>query len=354
LLRMVVPLVLVLLVLAADLVLLLSVADNRLFLKEARAVNRNFADGAPDDDSIKVARLSSGLIRYRDMNPRGKNVILGFPGWQESLYEFPQALHTKLEKLDIRGIMIERPGVGPVSTARPGYDLSDWAGVVDEFDKTVLDGQPISIVGHSAGGVYALACAKLASVRALGLVASPEPTTYGSFLRMFFVHNGFEPAAVIGLQLFPHAILPELQSSCQQMLHDWKSYKIGMIEALGPTDGAMIDQHDDEVRHNMVTSIVQGAAASLDDGRGMFSPWPLTPGDTTHLPIVIFRGAHDQFIPFAATQDLQERFAPNATRVEFSDMGHSPAISHYEQIFEVVGKLHVQEEAKRASSRYAK
>jgi pimeloyl-ACP methyl ester carboxylesterase len=116
----------------------------------------------------------------------------------------------------------------------------------------------------------------------------------------------------------------------------------------------MINQNDDEFRQNMVTSILQGAAASLDDGRGMFSPWPLTPEDTTRLPVVIFRGARDQLIPLAATQDLQERFAPNATRMEFPDMGHQPALSHYEQIFEVVGKLHLQEEAKRVSGGYTR
>ena len=171
----------------ADIVSILSVEDNRRFLKDTRVANPDFPESPPHDDSIKVARLSSGLIRYRDMNPQGRNVVLGFPGWQESLYEFPLALDTKLKELDIRGIVIERPGIGPVSTAWPGYDLADWAGLVEEFDKTVLDGRPISIVGHSAGGVYALACAKLACVRALGLVASPAPMTYGSFFRMFFV-----------------------------------------------------------------------------------------------------------------------------------------------------------------------
>ena len=101
-------------------------------------------------------------------------MVLGFHGFQESLYEFPLALKTKLEELDIRGIFIDRPGIGPVSTPWPGHDLADWAGLVEEFDKTVLDSRPISIVGHSAGGVYALACAKLACVRALALVSSPR------------------------------------------------------------------------------------------------------------------------------------------------------------------------------------
>ena len=63
------------------------------------------------------------------------------------------------------------------------------------------------------------------------------------------------------------------------------------------------------------------------------SPWPLTLADTTRVPILIFRGAGDQIVPLAATQELQRRFAPNATRIDFPDMGHQPALSHYEQIF---------------------
>jgi hypothetical protein len=52
----------------------------------------------------------------------------------------------------------------------------------------------------------------------------------------------------------------------------------------------------------------------------------------------------------AATQDLQRRFAPQATRTDFADMGHQPALSHYEKIFEAVAKLHIQEEQKRLAS----
>jgi pimeloyl-ACP methyl ester carboxylesterase len=65
------------------------------------------------------------------------------------------------------------------------------------------------------------------------------------------------------------------------------------------------------------------------------------------VPIVIFRGADEQLLPLATTQELQRRFAPHATRMELQNMGHQPALSHYERIFEVVRTLHVQEETKR-------
>ena len=45
---------------------LISVTDNRLFLKdeESPADKRDFAENSPEDRTIQVARLSSGLIRY--------------------------------------------------------------------------------------------------------------------------------------------------------------------------------------------------------------------------------------------------------------------------------------------------
>jgi len=64
-----------------------------------------------------------------------------------------------------------------------------WAHLVEEFDGIVLNNQPVSIVGHSAGGLYALACAKLACVRALALVSSPTPMTILSLFRTLYHHD---------------------------------------------------------------------------------------------------------------------------------------------------------------------
>jgi pimeloyl-ACP methyl ester carboxylesterase len=327
----------------------ISVEDNRLFLKEEESLVRKpgFPESPSDDKSLRVARLSSGFIRYRVMNPQGRNLVLGFHGLQESLYGFPLALEPTLKNLDIQGIFIDRPGIGPVSTPWPGHDLADWAGLVEEFDKKVLDSRPISIIGNSAGGVYALACAKLACVRALGLVGTPAPLTYGSFFRTFFDYDAYWQEMVIGLELFPHKLLPDVQLMCQQISYDWKSYFIDLLKAEGPIAGAVLTQNEDAFRKSMGTAVLQGAAPTIDDFRRLISPWPLTLADTTRVPILIFRGAGDQIVPLSATQELQTRFAPHATRIDLPDLGHEPALKHFELIFSMVGKLHVQEEEKR-------
>lgn len=175
-------------------------------------------------------------------------------------------------------------------------------------------------------------------------MSSGPPTTTGSFFALFFDYDISLQAILIGLDLFPHALLPELQRQCQQMLHDWVAFKADMVKTLGAMDAEMIERNDDAFRENMITSVLQGAAQSMDDLRRVRSPWPLGLSDTSRVPTLIFRGAGDQLIPLAATQYLQRRFVPNATMIEFPDMGHQPALSHYERVFAAVRKLHVHEE----------
>jgi pimeloyl-ACP methyl ester carboxylesterase len=339
---------------AADALSMIFVLDNRRFVKDEKASMAQF--GYPEDpsidSSIKVARLSSGLVRYRVVNPQGRRLVLGFHGFQESLEEFPPSLEAALKKIDMQGIFIDRPGIGPVSTPQPGLNLAAWPRLVEEFDREVLDKQPISIIGHSAGGVYALACAKLACVRALALVCSPIPMTVGSLLRTLYHHDVQYDPAEIGVELLPHSLIPLAQQACQQILNDWPSYFKEMLNVVGPFDRAFLTQNENEFRKNTVTSALQGAEALIEDLRGFLSPWPLTRADTARLPILIFNGAGDEIVRPSAAQELESHFAPNALLFPpFKDMGHFPALTHYELIFAELAKVLVQKEETLAHAR---
>jgi len=97
----------------ADIASAISVEDNRRFLKAEKAHARelDFPESPADDKSIEVAHLSSGLLRYRVVNPQGKRLVLGFHGFQESLEEFPSVLETTLKNLDIQGILSTGQGL---------------------------------------------------------------------------------------------------------------------------------------------------------------------------------------------------------------------------------------------------
>jgi hypothetical protein len=124
----------------ADGIFALSVKNNWLFLEAERTDAGK--TGAPidpsDDKSIKVASLSTGLIRYRVLNPQGRHLVLGFHGFLDSLEVFPPELETKLKSLDIQGVFLDRPGIGPVSTRLPGLNFETWPRVVEEFVERVL------------------------------------------------------------------------------------------------------------------------------------------------------------------------------------------------------------------------
>lgn len=326
----------------------LSVKDNWIFL-EAEKTDAG-KTGVPfdpsDDKSIKVARLATGLIRYRVLNPQGRNLVLGFHGFLDSLEVFPPELETKLKSLDIQGVFLDRPGIGPVSTRLPGLSFEAWPRLVEEFVQRVLNNQPISIIGHSAGGLYALSCAKLACVRALALVCSITPVTFASVLRSVYHHLSFDPAK-LGVELFPHLLIPVAQQICDQIRGN--DFQLGW-SWLGPEDRAFVTQNEKAFRKNAETSVAQGAESIVEDVRGFLSPWPLTPADTARIPILIFNGTGDQVVRPSEAQELQTHFAPYA-RVfpPFEGMGHLPTLKHYELIFTELGKVHIQSSIRRSS-----
>jgi pimeloyl-ACP methyl ester carboxylesterase len=232
-----------------------SVYDNWRFFEaeKAHVTEFGFPPVPTNDPSIKVADLPNGRISYEVLNPQGKNVVLVFPGFYQSFHGFPPGLEPTSRNLDIQGIFLERPGVG-ISTLRPGLDLAGWAHLVEEFIKKVLNNQDVSIIGHSAGGLYALACAKLACVRALALFGCPPPMTLGSFLRKLY-RVGWHDDLTGDLDLIftPHRLIPGAQETCEALLHDWKKGIFDfLLNYFGPGDEAFLTQNENAHRQGMV------------------------------------------------------------------------------------------------------
>jgi pimeloyl-ACP methyl ester carboxylesterase len=330
----------------ADTASAISVEDNRLFLKEEEALARKpgFPESPSDDKSIEVARLSSGLMRFRRLNPQGSRLVLGIHGLGVSLEGFRPELEPILKDLDMQGIFPDRPGIGPVSTPWPGHDLADWAQLVGEFANKVWGTKRVkkgvSIIGHSAGGVYALACAKLACVKALALVCSVTPLSLGSFLKNFFNYDLPTKVWVLAVEFLPHMLLPGTRAARQQILYDWKKEFANTLEINSPMDRAVLIQDEDNFRKMTQEAVMQGPEAMIEDFRRMLSPWPVTPADTARVPVLdIFSGAGDGLATQSITKQLQAEFAPNARRFPpFDDMGHVPTLEHWKRMFEKLGE----------------
>lgn len=129
----------------------------------------------PGPDTGGALRLVDGrLLSYGDYGPRdGKPVILCHH-LLGSRREKPDD-ESLLERLGVRLIVPERPGVG-LSTASDNSSLAGWVEDIRQLADH-LGLQRFSILGYSTGGPYAAACAALLKGRVtrLGLVASLMP-----------------------------------------------------------------------------------------------------------------------------------------------------------------------------------
>lgn len=122
-------------------------------------------------------QLSGGrLLGYRERgDPAGLPLLLfhGMPGSRLDLEHL--GVHEALRARGLRGIALDRPGIG-LSEPLPKRRVLDWPADVRAFADARGIGR-FAVLGFSAGGVYALACARSLGDRLLaaGVVAGPAP-----------------------------------------------------------------------------------------------------------------------------------------------------------------------------------
>lgn len=112
-----------------------------------------------------------GYAEYGDTNGRS---VFHFHGSGGSRLEHPSDLSI-LKKIEIRFISTDRPGHG-ISDPQPNRNLLGWADDISELANH-LGIDKFYVMGHSAGGPYALACAYKLSDRiiACGIVSGLAP-----------------------------------------------------------------------------------------------------------------------------------------------------------------------------------
>jgi pimeloyl-ACP methyl ester carboxylesterase len=106
----------------------------------------------------RAVRLADGRrLAFRDVGPRGGTPVVYLHGAIGSPLQCGGPLAAAIEDLRIRLLLPQRPGFG-ASDPHRGRTLLDFAGDVDQLaDALGLD--RFAVVGVSAGGPYAVACA---------------------------------------------------------------------------------------------------------------------------------------------------------------------------------------------------
>ena len=187
------------------------------------------------------------------------------------------------ESLGVRIISPDRPGIGE-STRRPGRTLLDWPDDVRQLaDQLAVDA--FGVMGWSAGGMFAMACAHrlAARVRALCLVASVIPSTWpGMRAEINRMDRTF--------MRLSHAGAPVERSVFSMMRASVRHRPEGLARRSGVPAAVAAD-------------VGAAISAGLTDTRGVVEeyqlldePWGFDPGSIT-VPTHIWQGTADDLVP---------------------------------------------------------
>ncbi len=197
----------------------------------------------------------------------------------------------------IRLISYDRPGYGG-STAHPGHDVASAAQDVRVIAET-LGHDRLGIWGISGGGPYALGCAALLPDLAPAVAAVASPAPYG--IEGFDYFAGMGAANADAIRSFfsaPEASRRELNEDRDKILAGTTEQFVDAIGSLlSPVDAeALTADVADWLLGSQKIALAPGDQGWWDDGAAFLANWGFDLGDI-RLPVKVWHGHHDQFVP---------------------------------------------------------
>ena len=230
--------------------------------------------------------------------------------WQHgtpNLGEPPAPLFAAAAEHGMRWVSHDRPGYGS-STALPGRDVAsvaaDVGGIAD-----ALGIERFAVMGHSGGGVFALACAALLPERVLGAVCASALAPFDAEGLDWFA--GMAPGGAAELRAATRgraALETQLASS------DWDP------EQFTPADHAALAGAWAWMGDVAVKSLQQGVGGMVDDDLSYVAPWGFDPA-RVRAPVLLLHGGQDRVAPRSHAGWLA-RHVPSAELWVRPDDGH--------------------------------
>jgi pimeloyl-ACP methyl ester carboxylesterase len=225
------------------------------------------------------------------------------------------------EQRGIRLIGYDRPGYGG-STPHPGRNVADAARDVAAI-ADALDIDRLATWGISGGGPHALACAALLPERVVAAASLASVAPYPAEGLDWFAGMGEANVAEFGLTLEGRdALEPFLRHERDAML---AAGPAGLAEAmrtlLSPADHAVFTG---ETADYMFEAFRAGNEERLDgwldDDLAFAKPWGFEL-EQIDVPVLLWQGAEDRFVPFAHGEWLARRTPAVDARLSHDD-GH--------------------------------
>jgi pimeloyl-ACP methyl ester carboxylesterase len=237
----------------------------------------------------------------------------------------------------IRLISYDRPGYGG-STPQPGHSVADAAADVRAIAED-LGIERLGVWGFSGGGPYTLACAALLPdlVTGAAIVGSLAPRDAPG-LDYF---TGMGEDNVEGIQLYladPEAARKRARTEWEEaisvtpgtLLESWKTL-------LSDVDAAVLTG---EVASYVVRCTRAGLAPGVqgwwDDGVAHMAPWGFE-FDSIRVPVQVWHGRHDRFVPFQHGQWLAEHVPGAEPHLSDTDGHLTLLVTRFADIHEWLG-----------------
>lgn len=269
---------------------------------------------------------------------------LGYAEWGDpqgvTVFHFHASGSSRLERPTDESVLADL-GIQYVTTDRPGHGLSDpqprrkllnWPDDVSQLaDHLGID--RFYVLGYSAGGPYALACARELPERVLGgaVISTGAPADSPK------VHKGLP----FQLQVFRFVMryVPPLVRLFRRKAYVAVKDGLDIASLLGsfpPEDRQVVAMHGNK---KMLIEMIeegyrQGWEGIAQDDIVLFNRWGFRVKDIT-VPMDIWHGALDKNWPPVNAQFLHETI-PHSRLTIWPDLGHLALLSHWREVLEAL------------------
>ncbi len=265
-------------------------------------------------------------LGYSDIGDPSHFPVLYFHGFPGSRLEAAFAEQTILQR-KVRVLAVERPGYGQ-STHYPERKITDWPGDIEQLVDAL--GLPrFSLLGVSAGGIYALACAHALSerVHCTGIAGTLAPM-YQTDTRKLMAWLPRNAYGMLNRQpRLARLFIGRLNGALSRHRPDWVIN--GILPGLCKRDRHALGEEN--FRREFTKSIKEayrhGYAGPLHDLTLTAQDWGFRPQDI-RVPVHLWHGLADTIVPPVMGHYLKDRL-PNCHSIFPEDEGHFSIVTNY-------------------------
>lgn len=293
-------------------------------MDESSAGDAGQGPDGPSTGAPSTVELDGRRLAYAEYGDPGGRPVFAFHGVLGSRLTW-SVWDESARRAGVRLVAPERPGFGH-SEFCPGRSLLDWpADVAALADHLGVD--RFGVVGFSAGGPHAVACARAvpARLRGVALVSSvAPPSTHGRA-------DPFDHAFISATRFVPGFSRTTFETAAWLADHSRSGFRASLLSTAGPPDRALFDGPvGDRLVADAAEALRRGARGPARDLRLVGNDWGFDAGAVEHA-VSLFHGSADETVDPAMARAFAGLLADCDLHV--SDRAHySTLVAHADAV----------------------